>query len=360
MEDIRKGLPSASGAGRLFQCAGSWLAEQSFPKEASNADANLGTKRHTLIETEVTEFDNAEDEYVATRAKELVQQAIDDSGMAGKDHIRIKEKRMWMFNSKLKRIFSGQPDEVLLFEKDHTAIIVDYKTLYGDHVEARKNEQLIALAALVHTRYKTKTVIVALIQPNAGKDRQLTMCVFDEKTLKMATNRLIKQLDKIQQPNQKRCPGKYCDYCSFRLKCPENMADTWLMATEPQDVAQITNVEYLDKIALAEKMLKDLKIQEYVKAKTQLEQDPDCLPGYRIVNGKKTKKVNAAKAWPILIGKLPGIAIAEAMDLKPRQLQHNWKNATGAATLKAAAEDLEVLLEKATEVNVGESYVKRG
>jgi hypothetical protein len=49
-EDVRQGLPSASGLQRLVLCPGSWLAEQACPESEQSAAAAAGTRLHKHME----------------------------------------------------------------------------------------------------------------------------------------------------------------------------------------------------------------------------------------------------------------------------------------------------------------------
>jgi hypothetical protein len=111
--------------------------------------------------------------------------------------------------------FSGKADFVATFGEG--ALIVDYKTLHGDHDHASENDQLRSLAVLVALRHGVSQVRVAIVQPWKGKP---TVADFDKPALDAAMAWLHDALNReeFSTPDQAN-PGDWCKWCPARIKC---------------------------------------------------------------------------------------------------------------------------------------------
>jgi hypothetical protein len=111
--------------------------------------------------------------------------------------------------------FSGKADFVAVFGEG--ALIVDYKTLHGDHDHASENDQLRSLAVLVALRHGVSQVRVAIVQPWKGKP---TVADFDKAALEAATTWLYDVLNReeVSTPDQANA-GDWCKWCAARVSC---------------------------------------------------------------------------------------------------------------------------------------------
>jgi hypothetical protein len=111
--------------------------------------------------------------------------------------------------------FSGKADFVAVFGEG--ALIVDYKTLHGDHDHASENDQLRSLAVLVALRHGVSQVRVAIVQPWKGKP---TVADFDKAALEVAYAWLYDTLNReeFSTPDQAN-PGDWCKWCPARVNC---------------------------------------------------------------------------------------------------------------------------------------------
>lgn len=365
MEDIRKGLPSASAMNRYFKCVGSYMLEKGMPDNAGE-DAKLGTKRHEMIEHNVDSFDNEEDEYMVTRAKQLGAEAIAECGIGLEDEVeKLVEERIWLYDEKLNQIFSGQIDEGVICQAKSVGVVLDWKLVGAGHAEATQNEQSISNSVLLASKYKLDTVYTAIIQP-ASEAHPVTICKLDKDALAMAEDRLRLQLRRIMHEDalSHLDAGSHCKWCKYGTRCQTAAQHNALTVITPMDPDRPASVELLDKIALAKKMLSDLESAEKAKAIAQLENDPDSLPGYKI-STKKTTSTDAQKAWPKLVAHLQGIEIAGAMKLSIPQLVKPFKESmerkpeNGKVTLKKARMQLDELLADCSVTKESDPFLKK-
>jgi hypothetical protein len=112
-------------------------------------------------------------------------------------------------------IFTGQFDR--LYISGTHGLLIDFKSLRGDHATAIENPQLMSLAVLVAKKHKLTDVRVALVQPMKGKP---TTADFNANGLKLAESWLFAALDAEMEsgPDDLRA-GDWCKYCKARYGC---------------------------------------------------------------------------------------------------------------------------------------------
>jgi len=224
MTDERFGVPSASAMRRISNCPPSFNLGALF-KDPGSDEATTGDRIHLALETGDTSKLETEDiqtyEMCLDQKNELLSNWIGEE----MDYQVFKEVRLGLTTLGLVRDvtpkttwklrFSGKADFVAVFGE--SALIVDYKTLHGDHDHASVNDQLRALAVLVHLRHGVSQVRVAIVQPWKGKP---TVADFDKAALDAATAWLYDTLNReeLSAPDQAN-PGDWCKWCPARVKC---------------------------------------------------------------------------------------------------------------------------------------------
>lgn len=362
MTDPRENLPSASAMPRYFKCGAAFLLEQSVKeKRKDTKDALTGRKTHKLINNPPEEYDSVGQEYTVERSLELRQEAVEKSGLIdAEDAEIIKDKRLWLRNTKLIKIFSGEFDYMVISKSMDTALVYDDKTLYGDHGEAKSNEQLISYAVLVYYIHKVKNIVIALGQPNLPLHRQLTMCRFDEPALKAAEERLRTKLVELYLPDNKIVPGKYCDFCDYALHCIPAQKRTFEIVNQEHDITLPTSPEILDNIRMAKAVLKRIEEQENAKAMIQIREDPENFPGYHVSTGKKTVEAEAGGCWAILKDDLTVNQFTNACKLSLSKLTIPYQKAMGISSQKKARAALEERLKDHIIISHGDSFIQKG
>jgi hypothetical protein len=235
---------------RIANCPPSFKLGQLYPDPGS-VDATTGDKIHAALEHwgEHGSEDGLSIEDIQTaeicidQRNELLDNWIGDE-MGYTVH---KEKRLVMTplgkvfddspDLKVKVVFSGKADFVAVFGEG--ALVVDYKTLHGDHDHAAVNDQLRALAVLVSLRHGVSQVRVAIVQPWKGKP---TVADFDKHALNAANAWLRSVLtgEEIALPEDAK-PGDWCKFCPARVNCPAFTRPA--LATAETAIMQISSMD---------------------------------------------------------------------------------------------------------------------
>lgn len=230
-KDQRRGVPSASGMERLFNCPPSFEMEHLSPPEEESEDAASGTRIHAVLALEAsTDTLNSDELETCDRCNEASMRVIQDwngsNGMVTPDHT-LYEKRLGLTvfgavfevtpESDADFIFTGQADLILV--KGSRALVIDYKTGRGETPVAQDNPQLAALAVLVWQHFPAvQEVRVVIVQPWAGKP---TIADYSTNALKLAKGWLLDALDAASKatPDDAKA-GEWCKYCKAKAQCP--------------------------------------------------------------------------------------------------------------------------------------------
>jgi len=359
MTDEREGKPSASNKW-LLRCLGAGELIRQFPsfEEDNSGDANTGSHRHKLIEDEATVFKTTEEEYVVTRALQLRDEARAIVFDEGHRYKITKERRYWLTHD-FEKMMSGKYDEMC--HDDKTALIIDYKTLNGDHGHAKANGQLLRNAVIVDEVFDFEEVYVALIQPNLEGENQLTMCKYDKPKLIKARKTILDWLLIYNTDGNGRSTGEHCKFCPVRLRCPDNLGTRFELINETTDLAETITPEYMEKVDLAFKLIDDLKKNVRAKALEQLRKDPESLKGYKINKGKTTTEVDTIRAWAKLVQIMGGATFARACKVSMPELTKAYQEATCSdKSLAALRKELEEFLGDCVTKKEGKETIGKG
>lgn len=231
MTDERLDLPSASGLERLVLCPGSWQLEKGLPSPDSE-DSARGTRIHAALavgrDSEAWKALDHDEAATAERCLRLASQAIEAWATPAPHVIDYSPPRYYLRRG-IKPIFSGQPDLTAIEGNvpckyplaSRRALILDYKTSWGEHTESAGNLQLMAYAVLLHMDYGPfASITVGIVQPLAGGPVQLT--TYHLNTLQLAYNQIILAMNDAAKPDAPRRPGpKQCNFCRAKAICPE-------------------------------------------------------------------------------------------------------------------------------------------
>jgi hypothetical protein len=213
---------------RVLECPASHQAELAAPEvKEDTTDADAGNEVHAILAGELDE-DKASTEalVMADWCNDQVSSLLSEWGRDvdhwlsekryamvydGKEH-RVVEAKQGLL---AKVVFTGQFDR--LYISGAHGLLIDFKSLRGDHASAIENPQLMSLAVLVAKKHKLETVRVALVQPLKGKP---TTADLSPAGLALAESWLIAALDAERNagPDDLRA-GKHCQYCKARFGC---------------------------------------------------------------------------------------------------------------------------------------------
>ena len=197
----------------------------------------------------------------------------------------MKESRMWLSPPAFPAAvnFSGMADYILM--RGTTAIIIDYKTGYGEVTPSGRNLQLLALAVLLKEKFpKIRKIHAAIIQTQMPVE----LATFNTKQLRDGKELILSILELALTPSARRFAGeKQCKFCRFKASCPEAMGAlmTLTHVTELSDPTRFA--ELLDYVGVAKKLIPEIE----KKARETLDNDPHSIPGYKIAEGRKRRKI---------------------------------------------------------------------
>ncbi len=231
--DERGGKPSASALNRLANCPASWNLSKGMPDEPSGPEAESGRRIHKWLETGDNDDWLAmsdEEQEVAERCEQQAHQLVAEF-LPARDVTFIATEVRLALNSEgnvfdvvrsnaPQYIFSGQADRIVV--AGDSAIVIDYKSLRGDHSHAMDNEQLRGLAVLAARRWALKYVRVAIVQPLAGPP---TVADYSTQALAASYDWLRHILAKLPYATEDDARvGKWCHYCRAKTACKAFLA----------------------------------------------------------------------------------------------------------------------------------------
>ena len=281
----RQDLPSASGFHRLVHCPGGFELEKKIPAQSSK-EAESGSRIHKalteLLKTGKVNLVGLSDDEKNSFKDCYAQLQIAIKHWKKEDKPEtICEERFWLHDG-FKELMSGEVD-VLVMESGR-ALIPDFKTGFGEYDEIAVNWQMRCLAVLVWKNHPgIKEATVCLIQPN--KSQNPTLCVYTEDDLKKSYELILFHLNEAKKTDAKRSPGDHCKFCRAKGVCKEANSlievvanpNSWIPTT-PEDKAR-----RLDMFKIVKKIIEE---SEKIFAKELLE-NPDAIPGYRVMVGRK-------------------------------------------------------------------------
>lgn len=238
MDDERQGQPSASYLPRMAACLGFWNLLKKLREEGSldepGEDADFGTLAHEVIAGERPADDSTED--IAAACKAQTDAFLSQYKVGARDK-EFVETRFWAHVVKYPWTpkFSAKVDfaRIVNVGERSTALIVDYKTLWGDHDVAARNLQLAGQVVALAANEWFNEAVVALVQPRRWS--QPSLCHYTLDAINKAAEGIGELLEQCSRPNAPRTTNKHCGTCPCRSRCPE--------AHEELDKLAVTTVD---------------------------------------------------------------------------------------------------------------------
>lgn len=340
---------TASSLPRIAKCRGSWTASQGLESK-STADSAEGTDRHALIELGAVELaDDQGQEICLQRAQLLTEKAMLATGFDGPDITEFSEVRLYSQHI----AFSGQIDRYFV-DRDGRALIVDYKTLYGNHTESAANKQLMGYVALVAEHHDCDEIFVALIQPMSAGEKALTIARYDSRSLKYAiveTHNLVRQ---AELPDAARNAGEWCKHCPARMtdKCPES-SQFALSVAFSNALTQPVTADLFRKVKTVKKMIADLEKQ--ITERVEAEGLPDGLTWSK---PRVTPTITSAGAvWQSIGKEIGSEAFQDACKISINDLVKPFQVARGVKTQQEAKKALMDVLAHVIEHKESKPYL---
>lgn len=381
IEDVRKGLPSASAFGRLALCPGSFMMEKSCPNESSEA-AEEGTLLHAYMEHLLTgePWEGApltpEQVELCERARRLldgVKEKIMGNYPDASFSLVSTEERRWLSDWIEGGEYSGQWDA--LFEVNcpnaNFMLVLDWKFGRVEVESAEANRQLEALVPLaaqkvVEDGIGYSGIYAAIIQPRVAGPASVTF--YDADAIEQAEQRSLAVARAAMDPDAPRyCNEEACRYCRAKAVCHEATAmveQASLIATDRDKWELFSAEEKVQAYRLAKTAKKWAAAVEY-----RFEQDvaASLIPGFEMGPGRTSFTVtDAAAAFTFLNDQFPGTLTAEAFagcckvgitDLD-KLFHEACKKSDPRATTKSSREYLRQILAEYGEMKTTKGSVK--
>lgn len=190
--------------------------------------------------------------------------------------------------------FSAQLDVVYVWEK--AAIILDYKTGWGDVPDSAENHQLLGQVAAFVSSFdagkEPPLVLVGIVQP--GEPVSLTG--YDAEQCQQAIVEVLRIIGETEAANAPLRPGEQqCKYCKAAHVCPALAEQAMALAriAPPDEVALMPPGRMavtLDACVLAERYVDAIRAE----ARRRLAAG-DLVPGWMLEPGKKVRTVTDAQ-----------------------------------------------------------------
>lgn len=219
-DPIRKDLPSISKFGDYAACHAKYQLELQSPEQTPNEWAAYGEEVHAAWDGKNVELTKDQSSILA-KAEETQEALIKQISETLREKTPVNllhEQRLWYQDPETgEDLFSGQPDNVVLFDdKDKTALITDLKSLWG-HVDApARNWQLRGAVVLAAANFDCSRAVTAIIQPNR---KFQPPAFYEQEHIIEATEAVHELLQAIHDPNAVATPGPQCARCNARIIC---------------------------------------------------------------------------------------------------------------------------------------------
>jgi hypothetical protein len=399
---------SPSGAHRWMACPGSLKMEEPFP-DTSSVYADEGTAAHQLMEWCLTSGQDAS--AYAGRLIEIEETGrkfeVDEDMVLGIqgycDYVRGLGGELMIEQVVDLGGWLEQPDAYgtadTIVAVDDTLHVIDLK--YGrGYVSAEENKQLMlyGLGALdlASLCYDIKRVVLTIYQPKVSMEPSTYEIGVEDlehfaRTARVSAKVAVAQFEGKIEPVL--VPGEaQCQWCKAKAVCPAYLADTTSVATQAANVDDfddlslegvVTGLANTDAPTLSQMMAKIEMLEALPKAiraevERRLLQDPNAVPDFKLVEGKrgnrawvnpdeaelqlKSMRLKVDEMYTLkLISPTTAEKLAKAGAIGPRQwkkLQEQYGQSQGkpsvvpasdkrpALTVSATADDFAVIAEE--------------
>lgn len=224
------------------------------------------------------------------------------------------------------------------------ALVIDWK--FGrDPVEyADSNLQLRAYAVLAARNIKdTARVVVAVVQPRAEVERQVTECEYLPDDLKAAEEQISLIAEICADPNAARIPGDHCRYCRAcgTDRCAESTAQ--LVKIQPEPLLPMPTgaalAELLDKAKAAEAVI--ARLRDHAEAEIASGHE---VPGWAMAKNPSWRTVpDVSAAWEKLQAMMEPADFMQLCRVSVTDIQNAIAEKEGLSQVRAKARLSELL-----------------
>ena len=293
--DPRLGLPSSSKLEQIVSCEGSHNAQKGLPQH-KNKDATHGTDIHNALAGKTDPNDLAPSNYdTYEKCKEVEEKCLSiwkENTIPfeeGDTLEEIREQRLYL-NEGYAPVASGEYDVIYIHRPSKSGLILDYKTLFGDHTPAPGNYQLRIDCVMAADLFFLENLTVGLVQPNVSP--QYSLCSYGPVDIETAKGEIMAALVRARDPEAARTPGaKQCRWCLARGnpdRCPESVAQLTQLSTIAPGPIMLEDMPRMAELYfLAKPMLEHIK----ARLEDQLGVDEYSIHGYGLGSPRRTETI---------------------------------------------------------------------
>lgn len=282
---------SASNAQADALCPGRFLAQRGLP-DVRTEDAEHGRIIHEALKKQDPTGLSVEQIDTYDACNEIERRALlkfFGPDIATAPPTTEREVRLWVqWPDGLKH--SGQLD--VSHRKGVKALIVEYKTLFGDVPQSSRNLQLRDQVCLKYANTPLlKEVGALVIQPHVTHEPE--MCVYSEEHIIRARDEMYFRVKASNSDVSPRIPGEVqCKYCLAAAAATCKEYRNWASQMVMEDNRMIIAIQermpaewdpemralFCERLAIAQKWLNDMKDE----MKRLLKENPDAIPGWEL------------------------------------------------------------------------------
>lgn len=337
--DERRGLPSASSFPRYATCPGSIALEFQLreagvlPVDHGSGDAESGTRIHEILKKLATgaadpfagaallDIEVAEDLW--ERAQHFIKKAFGEDLSAV---TFIVEQRHWLHDVDGSQIASGQFD--LMAHNGVFGLVLDYKTLFGEHDPAPINRQLQFGAVILREAYGIREGMIVLLQ----RMKPASHAFYNDEDLadwldEIDTIILRKSQDPFALGFVR---SHHCTFCAARLACPRLQYEMASIQASPLAILATATDEqigtFLDRCESVDVLKRAAEREVTVRIESGRE-----VPGWTMAASAGKREVTNPRllANELIAAGAPLSAVLGAMKLTVGDAQALHKAATG-------------------------------
>jgi hypothetical protein len=332
-DDERLGLPSGSTFYRLTKCPASHRLSQKARLLGQVAHETSPESEGGLAIHKAYEMQSAEGlsdiEAVDYEAIFAQREEITAEWLSNRQPVRqIAEERLWLHRG-LRPVLSGKLDELLI--QGERALLFDIKTGRGEVDPPANNVQLRVYAALARVRWPgLESVTVVILSPV----RRYDVHKYSGAELDAIRDEILHTLATLDLESAPRI-GEHCRYCPASLICPSRREETQALAVVAEELPTGSDASrLLETVVRVEAVCS--QIRDYYKA--QLENDPACVPGWRLQSSTRRWIPNPQQAFERLIEQFSVSEFLDSCSVKLADLEVAWARKNNVPTAQVRAQ----------------------
>lgn len=208
------------------------------------------------------------------------------------------ETRYWLTRDGV-RLLSGQLDWCGIHVESRSALVIDYKTGWKKATPSPANLQLRTQAVLLDDHLMREglavdTIAAAIVQPRC--DAHPNPVAYDRPALGEARQQVVAIVDSAMRPDAPRHPGSHCQHCPAKFICPEAAANLKTLGDVSKPIVAGATPEQLSSLLNSWEAAKAIGKVIEAAAKTKLQSDPLCVPGWALGKPGQTRSFTDAQA----------------------------------------------------------------